>query len=261
MPTETAPGAALFLFAHQDDEFGVFQAIAASHRRGRRVVCAYLTAGRPERGLNARRERESRRVLGRLGVAADDIVFAGSLLAIDDGSLAERLPALAHWLRGWLAGFPHIDLICMPAWEGGHPDHDALHAGVVQVAREMDLLARLRQFSLYHAEACAAPFFKVLAPLAANGAVEASRIGWRDRLRFLRLCLAYPSQWKTWIGLFPFVALHYALRGVQDLQAVAPARLRQRPHEGALYYEQRRFYTWRQMERQVRALTDNGHPR
>jgi LmbE family N-acetylglucosaminyl deacetylase len=34
---------ALFLFAHQDDEFGVFHVIDECRRRGQRVVCAYLT--------------------------------------------------------------------------------------------------------------------------------------------------------------------------------------------------------------------------
>jgi LmbE family N-acetylglucosaminyl deacetylase len=50
MPTEAQQGqkqaqAALFLFAHQDDEFGVYQRILECRRRGLRVVCAYLTDG------------------------------------------------------------------------------------------------------------------------------------------------------------------------------------------------------------------------
>jgi hypothetical protein len=65
--------------------------------------------------------------------------------------------------------------------------------------------------------------------------------------------LSYPSQRTTWIGLFPFVALHVLLRGVEQLQPVAPARLAERPHAGALYYEKRRFFTWDQMARALDA--------
>ena len=36
---------ALFLFAHQDDEVGVFQKILDEQRLGRRIVCAYFTDG------------------------------------------------------------------------------------------------------------------------------------------------------------------------------------------------------------------------
>jgi hypothetical protein len=84
----------------------------------------------------------------------------------------------------------------------------------------------------------------VLAPLPENGAVTTSPIGWRARWRYLRHCLSYPSQRGSWIGLFPFVLLHYLLHGVQSLQPVAPQRLAERPHPGALYYEKRQFYSW-----------------
>jgi hypothetical protein len=49
------------------------------------------------------------------------------------------------------------------------------------------------------------------------------------------------------------VLLHYLLRGVEQLQPVAPARIQQRPHEGALYYEKRQFFTWPQMQAAISA--------
>jgi len=110
---------------------------------------------------------------------------------------------------------------------------------------------RWRQYSLYNARSCPAPLFRVLAPLAENGPVMRSRLPWRQRWQHLRLCLMYPSQRNTWIGLFPFVLLHYLLRGEQQLQGVALARLQQRPHAGALYYENRRFYRWDQLQQNL----------
>jgi LmbE family N-acetylglucosaminyl deacetylase len=245
MPTE--PACALFLFAHQDDEFGVFQRIADCRQRGLRVACAYFTDGATTRASAGERNAESRAVLARLGVATEDIAFAGAVLGIGDAHLPHHLAAAGDWLDRWLERFARIDALHVPAWEGGHHDHDALHALAVCVAQRRNLLERSWQFSLYQAKALPGPWFRVLAPLAENGPASSWKIPWRARLRFLRLCLCYPSQYQTWRGLFPFVLLHYLARGVQQLQPVAPERLGQRPHAGALYYEKRRFFTWDQL--------------
>jgi hypothetical protein len=67
--------------------------------------------------------------------------------------------------------------------------------------------------------------FRVLTPLPQNGPAHTWPIPWRARSSYLRHCLSYPSQRGTWIGLFPFVLLHYLLRGTQTLQPVDAARL------------------------------------
>jgi hypothetical protein len=139
------------------------------------------------------------------------------------------------------------------AWEGGHHDHDALHALAVTLAARRGLLARTWQYSLYQGAGLPGPLFRVLAPLPQNGPVRRWRLSWRERIAFLGYCLSYPSQRVTWIGLFPFVLLHYLLRGVQTLQPVDPARMAARPHAGPLYYEKRRFFTWDEMVRRLDA--------
>lgn len=244
--------AALFLFAHQDDEFGVYQRIFDCRRRGLRVACAYLTDGAAAGVGAARRNAESRAVLARLGVSGDDIAFAGERLGIGDARLPLHLDAAARWIDAWLDAFPAIDSLHVTAWEGGHHDHDALHALAVLLAARRGLLERTWQYSLYQAAGLPGPLFRVLAPLPQNGAPRAWPIAWRERVAFLRHCLSYPSQRMTWVGLFPFVLLHYLLRGTQALQPVDPARLRARPHEGLLYYEKRKFFTWEGMAEQLR---------
>ncbi|MEH6436552.1 PIG-L family deacetylase [Massilia sp. DD77] len=251
MPTE--PAAALFLFAHQDDEFGVFARIADCRRRGLRVACAYLTDGATAGATAARRNAESLAVLARLGVAREDVAFAGQELGIGDARLPAHLHAAGAWIAAWIGAFAQVDSLHVTAWEGGHHDHDALHALALDAAGRHGLLARTWQYSLYQAAGLPGPLFRVLAPLPQNGPVSARAIPWRERLRYLRLCLSYPSQRVTWIGLFPFVLLHYLLRGVQALQPVDPARLRERPHAGALYYEKRQFFTWESMNEALRA--------
>ena len=262
MPIDAQPGtpAALFLFAHQDDEFGVFERIAALRSQGVRVACAYLTDGQTASADAAVRNAESLAVLAALGVAPQDVVFAGQLLGIGDARLPLHLDPAARWIGQWIDSFGAIEALHVTAWEGGHHDHDALHALTVTLAAARGLLGRTWQFSLYQAQGLPGPLFRVLAPLAANGAPTTRRIGFGARLRYLRLCLSYPSQRNTWIGLFPFVLLHYLLRGVQQLQPVDPARLSQRPHAGALYYEKRNFFTWPQLNAAIVAWRSTSSP-
>ncbi|MDB5745693.1 MAG: N-acetylglucosaminylphosphatidylinositol deacetylase [Massilia sp.] len=251
MPIEAAPAGqvSLFLFAHQDDEFGVFHVIEQCRRQGKRAVCAYLTRGAD--GVAARRNAESRKVLASLGVDERDIVFAGDELGIDDACLHASLDAAGAWIARWIGAFDAVERIHVTAWEGGHHDHDALHALTVRVADRLGLLPRVRQFALYHRHRRPGPLFRVLSPLAANGPVESQPIPFARRLVYLRLCLRYPSQAVTWVGLFPFVFAHYALRGTQDLQAVSLERLRAAPHPGTLYYERRGFYSWDKLRRKL----------
>ena len=247
MHTETSEVApvVLFLFAHQDDEFGVFHLIEACRRDGVRPICVYFTRGNIRFGL--KRRAESMQVLSKLGVQDEDILFIGDELAIDDATLPASLNRASAWLADWLTSFKVIKNIYVLAWEGGHHDHDALHAITLQSAEALGLLSRVRQFPLYNRYRCPGPFFRVLAPLAANGPVDSHKIPLKRRMAYIGLCLSYPTQWKTWIGLFPFVVLHYALRGDQTSQPVSLTRLAERPHEGTLYYEHRKFFDWDRM--------------
>jgi len=255
MPTEllagSSPGVpvAVFLLPHQDDEFGAFHRIVRLRASGVRVVCIYFTTGVPVGGDPSSRNRESLAVLSELGV--EEVIFAGGLLSIADGGICDSLARAADWLQSWLARTGRLEGIYVPAWEGGHPDHDGLHAVTLQVCAELGLSGKVRQFALYNGERCPGPFFKVLSPLRSNGPVERDPIPPRSRLHFLRLVLRYPSQARTWIGLFPFVLLHYVLNGHQQLQQTRIECLNERPHEGRLYYEKRGFSTWQAVSERI----------
>jgi LmbE family N-acetylglucosaminyl deacetylase len=244
-------GTALFLFAHQDDEFGVFQKILDERAAGVRVVCAFMTTGTVGGASPEARNRESLAVLTKLGVSEGDVVFVGQQLKIDDGALMHRLADAAAWLHNWIAACPSLRGLYLPAWEGGHPDHDSLHAVGVTVARQAGLLGIAKQSSLYNGYKRPGQLFNVMRPLPMNGPVEPVAVPWKHRIAFMRHCLSYPSQRKTWIGLFPFVLLHYVFGGRDAMQPVAPERLASRPHEGPLYYERRQFTTWSELSRRV----------
>jgi len=247
MPTEIQN--ALLLLAHQDDEFAAQKLIEDAVEQGVRVFCAFLTMA-PDVSVNARRNQESLRVLSRLGVAAQDVFFVGEQLNVLDGRMACHLNDVAIWVQRSLTDHEPVH-IWIPAWEGGHPDHDALHAVVVEVAAKVGLLERVLQFPLYNGWRCVGPWFRVLQPLPENGPVFAVSLSWAARWRYLCNCLSYPSQLSTWVGLFPFVLLRMVFHGVQSVQGVSRQRLVQRPHEGRLYYESRRFASWGELSGQV----------
>lgn len=252
--TQTLKACAVFLFAHQDDETAVFQKILDELNCGRHVQCVFLTTGVAKGGNASQRNNESITVLTKLGVQRDDIYFVGDLVGISDGDLLNNMPQAVSWLEAWMLQLPQIDRLYIPAWEGGHPDHDALHAIGVIEGKKNQLLTITRQYSLYNGYRCSGPLFRTFMPLPENGAVEKTKVSWMNRVRFLGYCLRYPSQRKTWLGLFPMMLLHYMIWGTQNLQPVSFQRLSERPHPGRLYYERRAFSTYEKVSLKITQL-------
>lgn len=253
MYTEKKPAKSVFLFAHQDDEFGVFFQIEQELRADRQIRCIFITDG----GTTAdpeRRNSESLNVLRKLGVLQENISFIGQSQGFADGALHESLDDLTDWLKSYFADTSDIHACFVPAWEGGHPDHDVLHAAVLFCFAEHNCLEKLSQYGLYNNFNRPYPFFRVLSPLGQNGPVEYQAIPLKDRLRYIRLCLSYPSQLKTWIGLFPFACGHFIFDGTQALQHVDINRLTSRPHGGRLYYECRNTLSWETMQFVIKSL-------
>jgi len=248
--------ASIFLMAHQDDEFGVFHQIESELAAGRWVRCIYVTDGAATADSD-HRDRESRTVLQALGVEVNDILFVGRQLSIGDGQLHRHVGAFTGWLDSFLNDHPIIQACFVPAWEGGHPDHDMLHAIAVELLETRVDSPAVWQYPLYNGQNCFGPFFRVMSPLSSNGPIERQSIAWRDRFRYIRFCLSYPSQWRSWLGLFPFVGGHYLFRGAQYLQGTNRQRLEQPPHQRPLYYERRGFLDWPAMCLAIEQLHQN----
>lgn len=231
----------IFVFAHQDDEYGAFGLLEQTRAEGRVAVCVYLTngdfGGQPVELRNA----ESRAVLARFGVTQENIHFLGEQAAIGDGQLYRHATNAYAMLVALMRARPAIRRVYVLAWEGGHQDHDVAHAAGVLAAHKLGLLEQTFQFSLYNGHALPGPLFRVMSPLPANGEPIALPISLRRRLSYVCLSLAYPTQWKTWAGLFPFVFVRYIVSGVQVIQPVSLARLCERPDAGALLYERRKI--------------------
>jgi hypothetical protein len=226
----------VFFFAHQDDEFAVFFAIEEAVREGVKVICLYLTDGGYGGQSTLRRNDESRNVLRRLGVNEVDIDFIGTREGYRDGHLYTHLEDVLRSVEATLDPICNIRALYIPAWEGGHRDHDAVHLVGAAFAVKAGLVDVARQFPLYRA-ARNVIGFALFKPLVENGPIQAETIPLPKRLRFLRLSFCYPSQWMYWAGLFPCLVYSYCSKGTQETQGLSIARVVAPPHTGTLLYE------------------------
>lgn len=231
-----------FVFAHPDDEFACSGVIAGLVKKGDDVRCVYLTDGGHGGQSIERRRKEAEAALTSLGLEPSRIHQLGMDNEFPDGALHTMMPqakqALLRAIEVFAAEREGGLTLHLPAWEGGHQDHDTSHAIGVAVARELG--ADLRQFPLYCGKGLPGPLFFVHTPIAENGAVlHRVRVGLRGRMRAIGVCFRHPSQWKSWVGLLPFFVTRMLLLGRFSEQGVDTQRVRQRPHPGALLYERR----------------------
>lgn len=250
MRSDTSAGPLLAVFAHPDDEFAVFPWLESALASGREVVAVWLTDGGWGGQDVARRRGESVSVLSALGMDPAHMHFFGEEWAIADGELHLRLhevvPRLLERLGQTVGGE-----VLMPAWEGGHHDHDASHLCGIALARARG--AAMWQYSLYHGEGLSGPWFKVLSPLSANGACEVLPTRFGARLGHAARCLRYRSQWKSFVGLLPFYLWRMRRADAFWRQPVDVARTAQRPHAGAMLYERRGGPQWADFAAATRA--------
>lgn len=234
---------AIFFFAHQDDEFGVLSSIEKHVLDKDDVSCIYVTDG-GETATPEIRNLESLSVLAKLGVKEEKVMFLGQKLKLHDGRLHEKVIELGEWLDKFFQSNSDICFCYFPALEGGHPDHDILHTATVVALEKVGKISMGRQYPLYNSWKMPAPFFKVLSPLPDNGPAAEHPLTFKQKYRYFSYCFYYKSQWKTWIGLAPFVFIHLFFHGRYYLQEASMDRLFQRPHDGQLYFETRKFLSW-----------------
>lgn len=236
----------LFIFAHQDDESGVFWELHRLVSRGDNIIVVYLTSGDLSGGASFIRDCESISVLTKLGILKKNIHFLGTELGIPDGRLSKHMTSAFQAMMILLNKTTLPESVYVLAWEGGHQDHDAAHIIGLAIGRQLDILEQCFQFTLYTGFRLTSILFSVFSPIPENGKAQLSCIPWKLRFKFIRYCLSYPSQKKTWLGLFPFFLIHYISKGTQILQPVSVKRITQKPHSGRLLYERRGVYTYRE---------------
>ncbi|MGE3141680.1 MAG: glycosyltransferase [Hyphomonadaceae bacterium] len=242
----------LYLLAHQDDEFFVLSHMRTALRKGEDLAVIYLTDGGAR---STERDGESRRVLTRLGVRAERIVFLGSRAGLPDGELFRHLGRAFGALSVALDDLPAPDEIITHAWEGGHHDHDCVHALAALTAIARGWRAPIRQAPFYREPRRVGNFFAPMSPLAENGAPIRRRRRWADVAASLATIPAYRTQWRTFRWHGPAMLARRLVSANDHLQSVRIERLAERPHAGQLYYERVFNVAYEDVSRAVARLT------
>lgn len=237
----------LYLLAHQDDEFGVFIDISKQIKNNN-VYIFYLTSGYTKKISKyklTKRDKESLKVLNKLGVKKKNIIFLGKKLNIRSNKLYLKLSEVYNEIILFTKLIKPHKLITH-SWEGGHEDHDACNLIARKIGIKYSNIFKFKEFSLYNAYKCKLLYFKVFNPIKKKG--EYSKANFLMRLLYIRLLFSYTSQFKIWIGLYPFIIMHYLFLGYNFLQPLNKSKKILRPHQGKLLYEIRNFCSFKKFK-------------
>jgi hypothetical protein len=224
--------AVAYILAHFDDEYGAFPLVLEALRAGQAQHFFYVA----DYARNSeQRFAESRSYLRRLGVEPASFEHCARGAGVMDGAVYRGLDAIYPLLRDQLTRLGPLEKIVTPAWEGGHADHDMCAVLAAILARDLDV-AQVEQFSLYNGAGLLHPLFRAAWPLPENGDVRRVGLSPREVLQWAADVRFFPSQAKTWLGLWPALFLTVLRRG-WGVQQLHPQRIAERPHAGPLYYE------------------------
>jgi LmbE family N-acetylglucosaminyl deacetylase len=223
-----------YVLAHFDDEYLALPMILEGLREGRSQHFLYLVDYADQR-LAARRLAETLALFRSLGVAPDRVIHVGRSEGTLDGVVHENLQAAIEALREALGRIAPFERLIAPAWEGGHPDHDVCAVLAERLGREFGA-ASVVQFSLYNGERLPWRLFRAGSRLSRNGPETQVTLTLGEWVRFALSVRHFPSQWMTWLGLWPAMFLNFVRRGFA-YQTLHPDRTSERPHDGPLLYE------------------------
>lgn len=232
----------LFLFAHQDDEIGIIPFIdIMTPNEKAQAQFLYITDGGPKSEL---RDKESTRVLAKLGISSSQVEFLGRTEGISDGKAPEAISKIYEILTKRLDKLGSSNLY-IPAWEGGHQDHDALHAAGALAAHESKNEFRVTAYPLYNSNCLPGVLFTFGLPPLNCTTSERVEFPFLSGLRYLFLTALYRTQFGSLVFLAPLIAYNFAVRRSIHLGVVGTIdHLSEKPHKGALLYEKRKKYTW-----------------
>ena len=226
--------AIVYILAHFDDEYCALPLIKQRVRQGLDQRFLYVADYR-DAELTRTRFAETQALLAHVGVDPANARHVGAGTGALDGSIHRHLDAAFAALTTAVADTGPVERFACTAWEGGHMDHDMCAMMTSRLAGAHGGVP-VDQISLYNGPGLAGPLFHGVSPLPENGPVTtvpltaAEWSTWMAEVRF------FPSQTKTWLGLWPAMFWTCARRGF-GYQALHPSRIDERPHAGSLFYE------------------------
>ena len=238
----------IYLFAHQDDEFGCFAKLDKDILSDNAYVF-FLTSGGNNLIYNrlSRRDKESLHVLRKLGLKKRNVFFIGRELKIDHFTLYLNLNRVYKTVKKKITQIGKPYSIITHSWEGGHEDHDACNLIGRKIANDFNIIKKSYQFSLYNAFKTNLIFFKIFNPINKfNGKKIYSKF--TRRLFYISLLFNYKSQVKIWVGLYPFIIYHYLFKGFIFFEELNRDKYIKRPHKNELLYEIRKFCNFKKFK-------------
>ena len=231
-----------YLFAHQDDEFGVFIDIEKKIL-DYNVYVIYLTSGYDKKILVSKlskRDKESIEVLSKIGVKKKNIYFFGKQLQINTNQLILNINKAYIKLKSFMKNKRPFQIVTL-AWEGGHEDHDACNILGRKLGYKFKILNNCEEFSLYNAFNCNLIYFRVFNALKKGKIIKTNFF---KRIKYVTFLFSYKSQLKIWFGLYPFIIYHYLFKGYNCMQSLNKSKIISRPHKGKLLYEFRKYFSF-----------------
>ncbi len=238
----------VFFLAHYDDEFGIYEEIRLHIIQKIPLHIVYLTSSNINGISEESRERESLSALKKLGVEKENVSFIGKEMSVPDLALKDHLIASYINSKNLIENLGNVGKIFTLAYEGGHPDHDSINFLCSRLISKHASKIEGWQFPLYCGPGLIGSFFYLFKPLKNNGPITKKRIEAKNIRLFLKLIFCYKSQFKTFIGLYPFYLLHMVFKKYQVTQKINPSRIYNRPHKGRLLYERRKMDEFEQLK-------------
>lgn len=226
----------VYVLAHFDDEYAALPLLLRDRREGARSWLLYV-ADYASPDLSARRLAETRTLLSSLGLPPERAIHVGAGTGVMDGAVFETLPTARKALGAALASIGPVDRFVVAAWEGGHADHDACAFLTVGLGQTPGGAIPIDQFALYNGRGLPGGLFRACAPIPENGPVRRVPLSLGEWIAYAGAVRFFPSQAKTWLGLWPSMFVTFLLRGGFGYQTLEPRRVRERPHAGPLLYE------------------------
>ena len=231
----------VFFLAHYDDEFGIYEEIRNHVANKIPLQIVYLTSSSLDGINNKIRENESLCVLKKLGVKKSQISFIGKELSIPDLALKDHLISAFLKCKSLIKKLENVDTIYTHAYEGGHPDHDALNFLCSKLILTNKSKITGWQFPLYCGPGLIGPLFYLFKPLKYNGRANKKIIKSINIALYIKLILIYKSQLKTFFWLYPFYLIHMIFKRTVITQKINILKNYNRPHKGKLLYERRKM--------------------
>ncbi len=248
----------IIVIAHQDDEIGLFNRIY-NFKNKNNVYIFYLTSGL-NKILNKNninyRNRESIKVLKKLGVLEKNIIFLGDKPQIKNQELYHNLFPIYKKLVHNLKKIKGKKIIYTHSLEGGHLDHDCCYYISRQLIKNFKEIEKIFQFPSYHSKNLPFIFYRVFNPIKENGKLYEKKFNFFERFKFIYLLFFYKSQLfesMVWVGMYPFLIFHFLFSKSDVIQKIdLNLNNIRRPHKGRLLYEKRGYEKYFNFEKKIK---------